>query len=390
MTDRPAEVSTSRHLFTTLLFAMGCATGCVSQNQEGILANGQRSQAVLAAARSNDISLFGDLPGTGAVTYYTRSATSLRQHTFTDVGADFDADISPDGRQLVFASTRHHVRPDLYLKAVDGVAVTQLTADPGSDVQPAFSPDGSRIAFCSQRSGNWDIWMVDVNGGPPVQVTTSPADEIHPSWSPDGTQLVFCSLPAEGGQWELWITDATAGSRHWFIGYGLFPEWSPNGQYITYQRARERGSHWFGIWTMMIVDGEPRYPTEVSTSATQAMILPTWSKDGSQIAFVGTAAVPPRPVNGVPLTENQIFDIWVMNSDGRGRVRLTDGHTSNHAPVFSPNGRIFFTSNRSGHDNIWSLMPGVPEEVTADIATVTRNINCAAEANQGTDQEDDL
>jgi Tol biopolymer transport system component len=47
----------------------------------------------------------------------------------------------------------------------------------------------------------------------------------------------------------------------------------------------------------------------------------------------------------------------MMAADGRGKVRLTDGFSVNHAPVFGPDGRLFFTSNRSGHENIWSLMP---------------------------------
>ena len=73
------------------------------------------------------------------------------------------------------------------------------------------------------------------------QITDSPAHEAHPSWSVDGSQLVFCSLPDNGDQWELWITDAVRGPAKRFIGYGLFPEWSPVGDTILFQRARERG-----------------------------------------------------------------------------------------------------------------------------------------------------
>lgn len=364
----------SRRLLTGLTIAGSFTAGCVCFDHGHGLAMdlpgsikpsrrvefAQRSQAILAAGRSGNLILFGDLPGTGPVTYFSRSAISLEQHTFSDIGGDFDADIDPWGKRMVFASTRHQLRPDLYIKSVDGVSVTQLTADPGPDIQPAFSPDGRTVAFASRRSGNWDIWLVNVDGGPPAQVTSGPADEVHPSWSTDGSRLVYCSLPAKGGQWELWTTDATAGASKRFIGYGLFPEWSPVGDTIVYQRARERGSRWFSIWTLTLYDGEPRYPTEVSASATQAMILPTWSADGSQIAFASTSTVPPPPVDGVRLTENLVFDIWIMNADGRGRTRLTDGHGANHAPAFSPSGRVFFTSNRSGHDNIWSLPPTAP------------------------------
>ena len=52
-----------------------------------------------------------------------------------------------------------------------------------------------------------------------------------------------------------------------------------------------------------------------------------------------------------------------MAADGRGRMRLTDGYTANYAPTFDDQRRIFFTSNRGGHENVWSLVPDgvIPE-----------------------------
>ena len=316
------------------------------------------ARAILAAVGSNDITMFGELEPGLPVTFSTRTAISLQQHTQADVGRDFDPNIDWTGQRVVFSSTRHNQQPDLYIKSVDGVSVTQLTADPASDVQPMFSPDGQRIAFASDRSGNWDIWIIGVDGRPPVQVTSGRADEMHPSWSPDGNRLVFCSLRADAGQWELWTVDAHAGSAKSFIGYGLFPEWSPTGDVIVYQRARDRGTQAFSIWTLTMVDGEPRYPTEVAASASQAMIAPTWSPSGTEIAFSGTSIDSLATTDAAGRVGDGVFDIWLMDARGRGKVRLTDGHTFNYGPTFSPTGRIFFTSDRTGHDSIWSVMPG--------------------------------
>ncbi|MHC5112735.1 MAG: DPP IV N-terminal domain-containing protein [Planctomycetota bacterium] len=326
---------------------------------------------MLAAARASDINLFGEISNGPDSGYHARTSGSLVQHSFTNVGSDLDPHLDSTGQRIAFASTRHNHQPDIYVKSVDGVAVTQLTSDPSADIHPVWSPDDSKIAYCSNRGGNWDIWMIGAEGGQPVQVTSGMAEEVHPSWSPDGSQIVYSSLSANGGPWELWIVDAMASGRRRFIGYGLFPEWSPNGDTIAYQRARERGSRWFSIWTLTLINGEPHFPTEVAASSQHAMINPTWSKDGLKIAFAATRVMPDAN-QGVGLPSGT-FDIWVINADGTGRVRVTDGYTANFAPVFAPDGRVYFTSGRTGRENVWSQLPNSPTLMGVEQGTVTQN-----------------
>ena len=109
-----------------------------------------------------------------------------------------------------------------------------------------------------------------------------------------------------------------------------------------------------------------------------------------QIAFASTPTVPPPPIAGIRVSENQLFDIWVMNADGRNKTRLTDGHTVNHAPVFSSDGRLFFTASRSGHDNIWSLMPGLPQSTGVSGEAITDNASGAGSEARQASLRDDL
>ncbi len=313
---------------------------------------------VLVAAGDSQMTLFGEIPGVPTYAFESRAAISLRQHSYPAEGSDFDPSISRDGTSMIFASTRHSMNPDIYYKDVDAVAVVQLTSDPASDVQPCFSPDGRRVAFASDRTGNWDIWIVNLDGQQAVQVTSSAGHEVHPTWSPDGKQLVFSSMSERGGQWQLWVASAEAGAIKKFIGYGLFPEWAPHSNTILYQRARRRGTRWFSLWTLKLVNGEPRMPTEILSSPEHAMILPTWSPDETQIAYCAV-----EKMDDFGESERyrlQRADLWMVDLDGRGKVRLTDAIGSNYAPTWSKLGRIYFTSDRSGradNENIWSVIP---------------------------------
>jgi Tol biopolymer transport system component len=47
---------------------------------------------------------------------------------------------------------------------VAGGMTTQITFDPADDQAPDWSPDGNLLAFESNRSGNYDIWVITAPG----------------------------------------------------------------------------------------------------------------------------------------------------------------------------------------------------------------------------------
>ena len=60
---------------------------------------------------------------------------------------------------------------DIWSVRPDGQALRQLTDAPGLDICPAYSADGKHIAFCSNRTGAYEIWVMDANGKDERQVT---------------------------------------------------------------------------------------------------------------------------------------------------------------------------------------------------------------------------
>ena len=62
----------------------------------------------------------------------------------------------------------------------------------------AWRPDGKKIAFVSNRSGNYDIWMINVDGSRLENLTDNPAQDTSPAWLPGGKELAFVST-RDGG-----------------------------------------------------------------------------------------------------------------------------------------------------------------------------------------------
>lgn len=314
---------------------------------------------------SPKINIFGEFDGVERPVFSGGEA-GFQQHTWVDEGFDGDVAVDPKGQWLVFSSTRHSEHADIYLQKVDGLSVTQLTADDADDAFPVFSPDGGRIAFCSTRAGNWDIYVMGIDGKNRVQVTNSPMQEIHPTFSPDGTRLAYSAMSTRSGQWELWTVDLGTGERK-MIGFGLFPRWSPNKNkdQIAFQKARARGSRWFSLWTLDLVDGEARRVTEVAVSSNAAIVSPSWSPDGKRLSFA-TIVEPSRMIGDKPVGQQ---DIWTINADGTNRRRITDGNGICATPFWSADGRIYFVSDRAGSECIWSARAEPSDTATATIDT---------------------
>jgi len=329
---------------------------------------------------SSPINIFGGMGTPNGPISPLDSTGQIRRISMTSEGADFDVTLDKAGEHLIYSSTRHRKTSDIYRQRIEGSAITQLTDDASNDVMPALSPDGETIAFASDRSGNWDLYLMDADGGPAVQLTNDRTHDIHPSFSPDGKHLVYSSLSDRSGQWQLVVIDVANPTTKRYIGHGLFPQWSPKDNTILYQRARERGTRWFSVWTIELDDrGEAGSPTEIVWSSEYACITPSWSPDGKAVVFC-TVTNPDADTQGDRPAQS---DVWIAKADGSGRTKMTRGRFANLQPVWSGDNAIYFVSNRAtnGVENIWALDPNdaikvafgvkTEETQTADVPTPT-------------------
>lgn len=330
----------------------GCQMpGYFSQPVTASEPSGEQYTQTPSAVPPEDVSFFGTHPDGQRVPYENRLLTNMTRHTFSSIGRDFDPDLHSDARTLVFASTRNSRHPDIFLKDVDGYAITQLTSDPDDDIQPRFSPDGKSIVFCSNRTGNWDVWLINRDGTELTQLTHDRSDEVAPCFSPDGQHVAFTAWGRRSHQWEIWVLSIDRPGVRRFLCYGMFPDWSPDGKRITFQRARQRGTRWFSVWSVELVGEEARHPTELAYSDASACIAPRWSPDGKTIVYccVSQTTVTRDNSGSVPA------DVWMVDARNGTRFKITDGAVGAFNPTWSNTGRIYFVSARSGVENIWSL-----------------------------------
>lgn len=148
------------------------------------------------------------------------------------------------------------------LRATGSMSLLPLLQDSASNIQPALSPDRTRIAFSSNRSGSFDLYVVDADGRNLRRLTTDAANEGDPVWTPDGTQIIhtFSSgtasqiavMLAEGGPSRRLTT--TSGGNH-------SPSISPDGRNIAFISTRDGNQE---VYAMSLDGSNQRRLTKTS------------------------------------------------------------------------------------------------------------------------------
>ena len=295
---------------------------------------------------------------------------------------------------IVFASNRDGDY-DIYSMDVNGGNVQQLTTttdDPAfmpesaiidlskDDTNPVWSPDGTRIVFMKTifsppKPTNPRAFIMDADGGniqPIVQLlsngNTRPLQSFGPlAWSLDGNHIAFTSLGLSGdlgSRIHVWEFSGDTAANGYSTSASLsnaglgdsdrFPTWSPDGTQIAFQSARD------GDYDIYVMDANGGNVQQLTDDPGRDG-LPDWSPDGSRIAFVSD--------------RDGDNEIYVMDVNGGNIQQLTDNPGSDSTPDWSPDGtQIVFASNRDGDSDIYVMAAyarsrqWLPQQLTNDEA----------------------
>ena len=223
-------------------------------------------------------------------------------------------DWSPDDRQIIYVkySNDNREKSDFIIYDMFNKTHKVLNIEGGEDDKhsPKFSPDGKQIAYCATVKSDTTfihshchhhIYKVDVNGKNNQLIIK---DASSPKWSFQGDKIVYSSSGV-GGSSQIFVANANGSNQKQLtstVSPRIWPGWPPDG------------------------NGDPQ-----------------WTLDGKKIVYVSW--------------ENERPEIFIMNSDGNNKKRLTTAEFRDESPEITPDGKhILFSSRKSDMMNgIWIM-----------------------------------
>jgi len=249
------------------------------------------------------------------------------------------------------------------------VVCTLVHAEPvPSFSQPAVSPDGSQIAFAS----GGDLWTVPAGGGTAHLLVADPATESRPLYAPDGKQLAFISTRTGNGDvYLLTLATGEIARLTWDDDPDQLDAWSRDGRWIYFSSASHDVANMNDVYRVRATGGTP---LEVSADRYVSEFFSAPSPDGKSLAFSARGIAPQQwwRHGHSHLDDAEIWLLSELNGGSYRRLVPGTGDGKDLWPMWSPDGgRIYYTSDRDGAENLWmqeisgaSAPTGAPRALT--------------------------
>ncbi|MBV9927665.1 MAG: S8 family serine peptidase [Acidobacteria bacterium] len=237
-------------------------------------------------------------------------------------------------------SAAGNVGADIFLVNLDGTGAVNFTNTDNDDTDPVWSPDGKRLAYTCRRNpdgsvgGPRRICLRNADGMGFTVLSQTPAEDFAPAWSPDGQRLAFAT-PGGDNYMSIYLINADGTGRFpfntSFLGTG-YPDWAPDGQAIAYGNVNS-------IWVQRLIGGSA---LRLTTGAGDSH--PRYSPDGKKVVFQSS--------------RDGQAEIYLVNADGTGLLRLTVNAAQDTAPGWSPDGsKVIFSTTREGAAAVYTMNP---------------------------------
>lgn len=199
--------------------------------------------------------------------------------------------LMPDGR-ILYSALSSSTAQEVWVMKAERAERKQLTFDSANDFGPTASPDGRYVVFASTRTGHVEIWRMNPDGGNLFQLTHTDGANAH-SISPDGRWVIYLSfgdlfkVPIEGGEAVQICRNAVGVSSV-----------SPDGRLIAYF---DQGKDFWGIAVRSFQGGSVVRRFEVRSHSLNNASL-KWTPDGKALLYSassgGAANIWAQPLDG--------------------------------------------------------------------------------------------
>jgi dipeptidyl aminopeptidase/acylaminoacyl peptidase len=251
----------------------------------------------------------------------------------------------PNARGDTALGDRHERRSHVWLVPASGGAARQLTTGERGESQPQWAPDGARISFVAARgSGTGDdapraqIWLLPVDGGEATVLTNARGGVTAYAWSPDGRQIAY-----------------------------LTPDTVSRDEEARVRRRDDPAVYEdnFRLNHVWVIDVATRAARKVTSGAYTVRGAPSWSPDGTRLAF---------DASPTPMIRDQRRDAYVVDIASAVVTPITTTTDVQSTPRFSPDGRtLAFTilphEWKANADGIMPRTLGNEQLVTYDLAS---------------------
>jgi len=207
---------------------------------------------------------------------------------------------SPDGKYIAgdFKPQGDSRARDISLLSVDESSEIPLVVHPDDDLTLGWSPDGKTLVFASNRTGTWDVWTIDVVDGKPHGDPKLIKGDIGAMWPLGFTKKGSFYYLLEGALMDVYTATIDSETKkipsppiiatQRFVGRNVFPEWSPDGKYLSYVSIRGPGHNRFASRSPICIRSMETGDEREIMPELRYIWGTRWSPDGSFILAVGS------------------------------------------------------------------------------------------------------
>jgi Tol biopolymer transport system component len=294
--------------------------------------------------------------------------TNLRQ--LTSGGQNAESYWSPDGKRLIFQSTRDQLQCDqIFIMNADGSDVRMVSTGKGQTTCGYFLKDGKNIIYASTHEGSeacpprpdrskgyvwgvfptFDLYLADDTGKNLRRLTEAKGYDAEATVNFDTGKIVYTSLAS--GDLDVWTMNPDGGGRKQItkaVGYDGGAVFSRDGRRLVWRAMHPTGDALAEYkdflsrdlvspmeMEIFVADADGRNMKQ-TTKFGCASFAPTFTPDGKRILFASNKH----------MCGSRQFELYLMNLDGSGLQQVTNFGGFTSFPEFSPDGKkLAFTSS---------------------------------------------